>query len=183
MTYDQSALMLNVLALVLASTAVAQTPAPPPLVAIQDVSTPEAILQAMYNVISGPAGQARDWDRLRAIMTSNARFVTAGVAKDGAVTTRDISIDEYIAAHGSPSKVGFYERGVPLHVERYGHTAVVESPYEGRHAPGEAPFARGINQFVLIGDDKRWWVTEVIWDAETPGNPLPPDADAALNAR
>ncbi len=72
---------------VLASIAtVAQTPAPTPPVAApaplvgsivghpgwpvakpEDVKSPEAILAAVYNVISGAKGQPRDWDRMRSL--------------------------------------------------------------------------------------------------------------------
>ncbi|MGH7712411.1 MAG: hypothetical protein ACREOG_14065, partial [Gemmatimonadaceae bacterium] len=31
----------------------------------EDVASPEAIVKAVYDVISGPAGQKRDWDRMR----------------------------------------------------------------------------------------------------------------------
>jgi hypothetical protein len=176
---------LAVLASLATSPAFAQAapPPPPPLVQTQDVATPEATVNALYDVISGPAG-ARNWDRMRKLLTPNARFIAAAVGKDGAVTTHDMSTDEYIA-HASPffAKQGFYEHGVALRILRYGHTAVVESPYESRRAPGEAPFARGINEFVLLNDGVRWWVTEVIWEGESASNPLPADADAALKAR
>ena len=55
------------------------TPAPPHLVGSiaghpgwpvakpADVSSPEAILNACYSVISGPQGQPRDWDRMRSL--------------------------------------------------------------------------------------------------------------------
>jgi hypothetical protein len=167
-----------------APAAMSQTPPPPPpLVQTQDAATPEAIVHSMYDVISGPAG-SRNWDRMRALMAPNARFVAASIAKDGSIKTYNMGADDYVA-HATPAfaKDGFYERGVVLRVTRYGHTAVVESPYESHHAVGDAPFARGINQFVLINDGTRWWVTEIIWEGESADNPLPPEADAALKAR
>ncbi|HEY3813120.1 MAG TPA: hypothetical protein VGL66_07820 [Caulobacteraceae bacterium] len=168
--------------MMLASNADAQSGAAP--ADAKDVASPEAIVQAMYSVISGPAGQARNWDRMRTLMAPYAHFVAAGVKADGTVTVRDLTPDDYVN-HATPvlEKEGFFERGVAMRVTRYGHTAVVESPYESRHAPGEAPFARGINQFVLVNDGRRWWVTQIIWEGESAGNPLPPDAEAALKAR
>jgi hypothetical protein len=32
-----------------------------------DVASPDAILAAAYDVMSGPAGQERDWDRMRSL--------------------------------------------------------------------------------------------------------------------
>ena len=50
----------------------------------------------------------------------------------------------------------------------------VVSPYESRHAPGEAPFARGVNHFQLVNDGRRWFVIDIFWEDETPQAPLPP---------
>ena len=57
-------------------------------------------------------------------------------------------------------------------VQTFGNVAQVFSSYESRHAPGEAPFARGINSFQLVYDGKRWWVVSILWDEERPDNPL-----------
>ena len=47
------------------------------------------------------------------------------------------------------------------------------SSYESRRAPGEAPFARGINSMQLLKDGDRWWIVTIYWDSERPDNPLP----------
>ena len=41
----------------------------------EDVSSPEAILAAVYSVISGPKGQTRDWDRMRSLFLPDARLI------------------------------------------------------------------------------------------------------------
>ena len=167
--------------LLIASAAAAQDA---PAVDPKDVATPEAIVQAMYDVISGPAGQPRNWDRMRGLMSPDARFYSAAILKDGSVQTSNYSVDKYVELTSNVfARIALFERGATLRITRYGHTAVIESPYESRHTPGDpAPFARGINQFVLINDGKRWWVTEIIWEVESPNNPLPPEAVAVLQA-
>jgi hypothetical protein len=175
-------------ALVLASAvpALAQTPTPspaPPAVDPTDVASPEAAIAAVYQTISGPAGTPRNWDRLRGVMAPNARFTALHVV-DGVVKVRSLTVEEYIANAGPYfAKQGFYERGVLTHVNRWGHIETAASPYESRHAPGEAPFARGINQFRLYFDGKRWWVESIMWEDETTALALPADANAALKAR
>ncbi|MBX3133021.1 MAG: hypothetical protein KF689_06500 [Gemmatimonadaceae bacterium] len=39
-----------------------------PVAAAADVASIDAIIDALYASISGPAGQPRDWDRLRSLM-------------------------------------------------------------------------------------------------------------------
>ncbi len=40
---------------------------PRPTAKPSDVESVDAILKALYDVISGPAGQKRDWDRFRSL--------------------------------------------------------------------------------------------------------------------
>ena len=49
----------------------------------------------------------------------------------------------------------------------------VFSTYEARHAPGAAPFARGINSLQLLFDGARWWIVTVYWEAESEAVKIP----------
>jgi hypothetical protein len=176
---------LAVLALMLAnSVAMAQAPAPPPDPAPADVASPAAIVQAVYSVISGPAGATRDWNRLRSLMVPGAVFCVTGVSKAGLLRTRTVSVEDYISGSSKAlAATGFYEHGVMGPTWRYAHIATVSSPYESRHAPGETPFERGINVFQLAYDGARWRIISIAWEGETAAFPLPPDADALLRGK
>jgi hypothetical protein len=150
------------------------TPAPPEAKPA-DVRSPEAILAAVYEVISGSAGQARDWDRFRSLCLPGARLVPTGPKKEGSgFFARTYTADEYIA-RVSPyfEKEGFYEKEAARRMERYGNIVQAFSTYESRHDLKEAPFARGINSFQLFFDGARWWVVTVFWQAETAETPIP----------
>jgi hypothetical protein len=152
-----------------------QTAATPPAAKPADVASPDAILAAVYEVISGSAGQARDWDRFRSLYLPGARLVPTGPKKEGGGSfARTYTPDEYIA-RATPffEKEGFYEKEAARRMERYGNIVQAFSTYESRHDPKEAPFARGINSFQLFFDGTRWWVVTVFWQAETPENPIP----------
>src|SRR5512139_5410 len=65
----KKAVILITLATALSISAMAQTKEPNPA----DVASPEAIITAVYDVISGDAGVARDWDRFRTLFHKDAR--------------------------------------------------------------------------------------------------------------
>ncbi|HEY0703581.1 MAG TPA: hypothetical protein VGD60_12515 [Candidatus Acidoferrales bacterium] len=140
-----------------------------------DVASIDAIMAATYDVISGPPTKKRDWDRFRSLFVPGARLIPVDEAKDGTLSTKMISPDEY-ATMADPyfAKNGFAEREVSRKAERYGNIAQIFSTYESRHDASDAkPFARGINSFQLFYDGKRWWVVTIYWQEETPANPLP----------
>lgn len=141
-----------------------------------DVSSLDAIMRSVYDVISGDAGKARDWDRFRLLCAADARLIPVRKDADtGAFSLQKYTPDEYAQrAAAFFAKEGFFEREAARRVEQYGHIAHVFSTYESRHAASDkTPFARGINSFQLFYDGKRWWVVTIYWDAETPDNPIP----------
>jgi uncharacterized low-complexity protein len=150
-------------------------PAPPPAARATDVASPDAILAATYDVISGPAGQKRDWDRFRSLFLPGARLVAVVKRPDGGLTAQTATPEQYAAyADTYFQKNGFAEREIARHADRYGDIMQIFSTYESRRDPNdETPFARGINSFQLFYDGTRWWVVTIYWQEESPENPLP----------
>ena len=141
----------------------------------EDVATLDGILAAVYDVISGPAGAARDWDRMRSLLRPEiARLISVGQSKTGEVAVRSLTPDEYIEnASGYFANAAFFESELSRKVEKFGHIAHVFSTYQSVAEPGGEPFDRGINSFQLMWDENRWWVITIYWDRETEANPIP----------
>lgn len=138
-----------------------------------DVKSVDSILLALYDVISGPAGD-RDWNRFRSLFIPTARLTSSAKGPDGVLRVYPNSVEDYVRIGGNYfSKNAFYEKPIVNRVQTFGNVAQVFSSYESRHAPADAPFARGINSLQLLNDGKRWWVINILWDEERPDNPLP----------
>jgi hypothetical protein len=155
-----------------ASAATTQTPAADP----KDVATMDSIVAALYDVISGPAGQKRNWDRLRSLFAPGARLIPTGRnPQTGEAASRVLTPEEYITRSAPRlEQNGFFEREISRRTEKYGNIAHLFSTYESRHkAEDEKPFQRGINSIQLMNDGKRWWVVTVFWQGEDDKTPLP----------
>jgi hypothetical protein len=141
------------------------TPTPHP----EDVSSADAIITALYDVISGPAGQARNFDRMRSLFLPGAIMVATGTRPDGSVGHRRLSVEEYIAASG-PMLVqsGFTEREIGRTTEQFGTIMHAFSAYEATFTgrDGKPASLRGINTIQLFNDTKRWWIVSILWQAE-----------------
>jgi len=142
----------------------------------KDVASLDAIMKAVYDVISGDAGKARDWDRFRSLFHKDARLIPSGKnAQTGVIGARMLTPEDYVQRAGpNLEKNGFHEREVARHVDMYGNIAQVFSTYASFHKMDDKdPFMRGINSFQLLNDGKRWWVVTIYWQAETPDNLIP----------
>ncbi|HKR53812.1 MAG TPA: hypothetical protein VJR93_05645 [Chthoniobacterales bacterium] len=144
----------------------------------EDVESIDAIIAATYDVISGPAGKPRNWERERSLFYPGARLMpTATVAgrNDVELAPQILDVEGYIArVEPLFEKSGFYETEIARRVEAFGSIAHVWSTYESRRDPGDSePFMRGINSIQLFNDGKRWWVLSIYWQHESAQQPLP----------
>lgn len=150
-------------------------PARPAVVHPDDVQSLDAIVAALYDVISGPAGQKRDWDRFRGLFVPGARLIPTIYRPDSAATVRMLDPDGYATGVGPRLEAnGFFEKEIARRTERYGGVVHIFSTYESRRKADDAtPFARGINSIQLLFDGKRWWIVTIYWEGERPSNPIP----------
>lgn len=159
----------------------AAAPARDPFAAIppakpEDVRSTDAIIAALYDVISGDAGVKRDWNRFRSLFYPGARMIPTGRnAKTGVIGARIASPEDYIRANQAFLEgEGFHEQELFRHADSFGNMVQVFSVYEARNKLTDAkPFLRGINSIQLLNDGKRWWVMTLAWAPETAENPIP----------
>jgi hypothetical protein len=157
-----------------------QDPPPKPAAAKQiaadpaDVASVDAIVKALYDVISGPAGQARNWNRLRSLCHPTAKLLPIVKTPQGPRLV-PLALDDYIQRSGPMlEQQGFFEQEIARRSETFGDFAHVWSTYAGRHALDDAePFLRGINSIQLVHQDRRWWVLHVLWQQEADAGPIP----------
>jgi hypothetical protein len=143
-----------------------------PLAHAADTDSIDSIMKAVYEVISGPAG-TRDWVRFKGLFADGARLIPVRSTPQGP-TPVVWTPDEYAQHAGATfEKTAFYESEIARRLETFGNIAHAFSTYESRHAPGEKPFARGINSFLLVKSGDAWKVMTISWDSERPGNPIP----------
>lgn len=140
-----------------------------------DVASLDAIITAVYDVISGDAGEPRDWDRWRTLFLAEATLSPTGPTQDGRWGRAIMTPDSYIERAGARlERTGFVEAEVGRVTEQFGNIAHVFSTYVSfRSRSDTRPFQRGINSFQLLNDGHRWWVVSVLWQAETPDYPIP----------
>ena len=151
-----------------------QPPAPPADSA--DVESIDAITAALYDVISGDAGVARDWDRFLSLFVPGATLSPVGRSPgESTYRRRVITPDEYAGGIGESLETnGFHEVEIHRVTEQYGVIAHAFSTYESRRSASDPePFARGINSIQLMNDGSRWWVVSIFWLGEGPGHPIP----------
>ena len=167
------------LSLALAAPLQAQQPDDPtPVVDRADVGSIDAIMTALYDVISGPIGQDRDQARFLSLFVRDARLIPTGRNQEtGEVGFRMMSPEEYWSNSSDLLKrIGFTEDEIGRTTETFGaitHVFSAYASYRQDQGDPDTAFSRGINSVQLLNDGERWWIVSVFWDSERPGNQIP----------
>ncbi|HET6361671.1 MAG TPA: hypothetical protein VFH11_06400 [Gemmatimonadota bacterium] len=138
----------------------------------EDVVTIDGIVAAFYEVVSGPAGQPRDWARDATLYLEPVTFTIIAVDSAGNPVARTISRQEFVdESNGFLVESGFTEREIHRETRRFGNLAHVWSTYEWTIPDGRT--GRGINGIDLFYDGTRWWITHATWASEREDVPIP----------
>jgi hypothetical protein len=156
----------------------AQTPdaKPAPVVTCPSTATLDKLIAAIDSAVSGPGNQDRTC--FRALFLPDARLVPIRIGADGTATPRILTVQDWIEAVAKRGSAVFYERQVKVRTETWDHMAHLWSTYETRTTPDGKPpegkvIDRGINSIQAIFDGKQWHIVQIIWQAQTPANPVP----------
>jgi hypothetical protein len=161
---------------VLSSSLYAQTNAPvaeTPTAAVTcpATTTLEELIKAIDAAVSGPTGKDRTC--FRALMMPGATMNPLAKSADGAYVPRVLSVDGWIENVKKRGDITLSEHQIRVSSETYGHIAHMWSTYELHMSTKGAPVIRGINSIQAVYDGKAWRIFEILWQAETPEEPIP----------
>jgi hypothetical protein len=139
--------------------------------ACPSTKTLDELIHAIDEAVSGPANKDRTC--FRAIMLPDTRLIPVSKAKDGTIQPHVLSVQDWIDRVGARGTAVFYEKQVSYKTQVYGQIAHLFSTYETRSTPDGKADVRGINSIQAINDGQSWHIQEIIWQAETPDNPVP----------
>lgn len=138
-----------------------------------DVQSPDAIINALYEVISGEAGQPRNWERFQYLFAPKAQLVPTRKSPEGNLFIDPITPAQYTEMFKSRIPTGFFERELSRKTEQYGTVWHLFSTYETKEKKDGPVTNRGINSIQLFFDGKRYFVVSIFWCAESMGFALP----------
>ena len=134
----------------------------------------EGVVSTLLETISSPRGVERDWDKYKELYFPEARVFSARLVHDSAIVGGQ-TVEEFIQSERKYLLgAGYFEKSISMKIEQFGHIAHVRSVYESRRrAEDEKPYTRGIYSIQLVETGGRWWILNILWQAEDPQNPIP----------
>jgi len=137
-----------------------------------DVKSEDAIIKALYEVISGDSGQVRNWDRFLFLFAKDARLIPTSATPEGQYTYRIMTPESYTQSFGARNP-GFYEYEISRKTEAYGTIVHIFTTYATKYSKEGTVSNRGINSIQLLKDKDRYYILNIYWCSEQMGFPLP----------
>ncbi len=138
-----------------------------------DVESIDHIITALYEVISGPAGQ-RDWDRMQSLFKPGATMGAVNQTEEGEMRYVTMTPEEYKQRNDEYFRNNdFWEEEIDRKVFEFGEMATVQTSYEILNDKDGEASQRGVNSVQLVYDQDRWWITSITWNTERDDNPIP----------
>jgi hypothetical protein len=170
--------VLTVLIVLFSSTAFAQSTAPE-LEFVKadpkDVTSIDALVNAYYDSLCGPAGDRRAHNkRYASLFAKTAWVVTPTLRTDeGKMLVNARPIADWMTRYADQRDNDFYEWETARRTEQFGHMAQVFSTYENGPKDNTEPNRHGITAFELANIDGRWWIVTLQWSGQPVDQPLP----------
>ncbi|MBL4538872.1 MAG: hypothetical protein JKP96_09385 [Oceanicaulis sp.] len=135
--------------------------------------TPGEAVEALYEVISGPVGEPRDWERFRAMFLDGAQMTVLAPMPEGEERVVTLIVEEYVSRNAERlSEMGFTEAETRRQTHVYGGLATILSAYEATRSDAGETFATGVNTIVLAREEGVWKVASLAWRSETEDWPV-----------
>jgi hypothetical protein len=132
----------------------------------KDVSTIDGIIKAFYEVVSGEAGEKRQWERDLSIHNPNAIYSYLDTI-NGKLQQVTMSLkDFHKETDAMVMETAFYEREINREVRIFGNIAQVWSTYETRLIKNGPVARRGINSIQLFFDKEKWSIVSLLFERE-----------------
>ena len=133
----------------------------------EDVQTIDGMMKAYYEVVSGPAGQPRQWARDSSLHHPAAQIMIVREGAQGEPEANVITLAQFHASSRSIEENGFFEYEIHRETRQFGAVAQVWSTYEWKTTMDGPVGGRGINSLSLFHDGTRWWFIQWMFDGRS----------------
>ena len=143
------------------------------------------VVAGLYGLVSSTAGRLPDWDKVRALFLKEAVIVLRTSRTALTAFSLDGFIKDFVDFYERPFKrgeasvipreSGFTEKVVRMKAWEYGDMAHVLVLYEAQITGFAMPPQRGIDSWLLVRRDGRWFIAAATNEIVTAARPVPPE--------
>jgi hypothetical protein len=143
------------------------------------------LVAGIYSLVSSAGGKLPDWDKVRACFLKEAVIVLRTSRTALTAFTVDGFIKDFVDFYEKPFRrgeatvvpkdSGFTEKVVRMKTWEYGDMAHVLVLYEAQITGFAMAPQQGVDSWILVRRDGRWFIAAATNEVVTPARPVPPE--------
>ncbi|MFH1942592.1 MAG: hypothetical protein ABIL68_10870 [bacterium] len=139
------------------------------------LKTAEGLIKEIYNAVSLRPGVTLDWERVKSFFIKEAVVVI----RTSRIATSVFSVEGFVQdfinfyANYPGANKGFTETILNMKSVVFGDMASILVLYEAHITGSPRPPEKGVDSWLLIQKDDRWWITAVTNEIVSPERPVP----------
>ena len=141
----------------------------------KELGTAESVVTELYKLVTFETGSTPDWQKVKSLFIDEAIIVLRTSRENTTIFSVEGFIDDFInfIERANVKQTGFVEKIIRMKQMVFGDMAHFLVLYEA-HIPGsQRPPQQGVDSFLLIKKDGRWWIEAIANEIPTPDNPIP----------
>jgi len=141
----------------------------------KEFRTAESVVTELYKLVTFETGSTPDWQKVKSLFIDEAIIVLRTSRENTTIFSVEGFVDDFInfIERDNAKQTGFVERIIRMKPMVFGDMAHILVLYEA-HIPGsQRPPQQGVDCFLLIKKDGRWWIEAIANEIPTPDNPIP----------
>lgn len=136
----------------------------------------EAVVRALYDLVTFEAGTTPDWDEVRSLFIEEAVVVLRTSPAATTVFSLEGFVNDFVTfiERANVEATGFSEQILQLQGTEFHDMAHYWVLYQASIPGSPRPPQQGVDSFSLIRQDGRWLIASVTNDLPTREHPVPP---------
>ncbi len=132
----------------------------------------DVVISDLYRSLSQ---KERDWQLFRSLFATDARIVIKGDLPGRLASGQQLTVEQYIRTNSRfMAESAFSEREIARREEIFGSIAQIMSTCRTENTYKGLRFVQnGINAIQLIKENGRWYIQSIVFDVESPEQPIP----------
>ena len=141
----------------------------------KEFRTAESVVTELYKLVTFETGSTPDWQKVKSLFIDEAIIVLRTSRENTTIFSVEGFVDDFInfIERANVKQTGFVEKIIRMNQMVFGDMAHFLVLYEA-HVPGsQRPPQQGVDCFLLIKKNSRWWIEAIANEIPTPDNPIP----------
>jgi hypothetical protein len=141
----------------------------------KEFGTAESVVTEIYRLVTFAPGNTPDWQKVKSLFIKEAIIVLRTSWDSTTIFSVEGFVNDFInfIERAEVKQTGFVEKIIRMKQMVFGDMAHILVLYEA-HIPGSSRTPQqGVDSFLLIKKDNRWWIEAIANEIPTPDNPIP----------